>query len=202
MTVPHDLTPAARSVANLLPGIGDDQLPGRTPCPDYAVSDLLFHLLGLSVGFRAAAQKDLGPLTSTAPQSMVSDLPPDWRTALPARLRELASAWQAPQAWEGMTQVGGVDLPGAAAGQFGLNELVIHGWDLAKATGQQFDPGDASARVCLELLAAMADPASRPPIFGPVVPVPTTASWLDRAVGMSGRDPDWSARSKSGVPQR
>ncbi len=202
MTVLHDLTPAARSVANLLPGIGDDQLSDPTPCPDYAVSGLLFHLLGLSVAFRAAAEKDLGPLTATSPESMDPDLPPDWRTALPAQLKALASAWQDAKAWEGMTQVGGVHLPGVAAGQFGLNELVIHGWDLAKATGQQFDPGDGSAGVSYDLLAAMTDPATRPPIFGPVVPVSTSASLLDRAVGMSGRNPGWGLQPEPGVPHR
>ncbi len=190
-TVPHDLTPAARAVADLLPGIGDDQLSGPTPCPDYTVSDLLFHLLGLSTAFAAAARKDIGPLTATPPESTAFDLPPDWRTQLPARLDELVSAWREPQAWEGQTQVGGVHLPGAVTGQFGLNELVIHGWDLARATGQQYDPGDAGARVSYDLMSASADPATRPPIFGPVVPVPAEAPWLDRAVGMSGRNPAW-----------
>lgn len=198
MTVPYDFTPAARAVEDLLPGISDGQLADPTPCPDYTVEILLFHLLGLSTAFRAAAEKDLGPLTATPPASIAPQLPPDWRTQLPLRLDELVSAWQEPPAWEGQTQVGGVDLPGAAADQFGLNELVIHGWDLARATGQHFDPGDAPAGVSYDLLSALADPATRPPIFGPVVPVPATASLLDRAVGMSGRDPSWTPPAVSG----
>ena len=191
MTVPHDLTAAAHAVSELVPGISDGQLSDPTPCPKFTVSDLLFHLIGLSMGFRAAAQKDLGPLTATSPESMVPHLPADWRAQLPLRLGELASAWQEPAAWQGLTQVGGVDLPGTAAGQFGLNELVIHGWDLARATGQDFDPGEASAGVSYHLLSSLADPATRPPIFGPVVPVPSAAPLLDRTVGMSGRDPAW-----------
>ncbi len=191
MTVLHDLTPAARAVEDLLPGISEEQLADPTPCPDYTVKGMLFHLLTLSTAFRAAAEKDLGPLTATAPESMNPELPPDWRTQLPVRLDELVAAWRRPDAWDGQTQVGGVDLPGAAAGQVGLNELVIHGWDLARATGQHFDPGEACAAASYDLLSESADPAIRPPIFGPVVPVPATASLLDRAVGMSGRDPSW-----------
>ncbi len=191
MAVPHDLSPAARAVEDLLPGISEEQLSDPTPCPEYTVTGMLFHLLGLSTAFRAAAQKDLGPLTATAPESMTPELPPDWRTELPARLNDLVSAWQHPAAWDGRTQVGGVDLPGAAAGQFALNELVIHGWDLARATGQHFDPGEACATASYDLLSSFADPANRPPIFGPVVPVSANASSLDRAVGMSGRDPSW-----------
>ncbi len=191
MTVPYDLTPAARAVATLVPGIGDDRLADPKPCTQYTVSDLLFHLLGLSTAFHAAAHKDLGPLTATPPEPTAFDLPPDWRAQLPSRLDELASAWRDPQAWQGQTQVGGVDLPGAAAGQFGLNELVIHGWDLARATGQRFDPGEPAIRGSYELLSGFADPATRPPIFGPPVPVAQTASLLDRAVGASGRNPAW-----------
>jgi uncharacterized protein (TIGR03086 family) len=193
MTVPYDLTPAARAVAALLPGIDDDRLADPTPCTEFTVSNLLFHLLGLSTAFRAAAQKDLGPLTASQPQTAVPDLPAQWRTVLPERLDALASAWRDPHAWEGHTQVGGVDLPGVAAGQFGLNELVIHGWDLARATGQDLDPGESAARGSYELLRGLADPATRPPIFGPPLAVPETASLLDRAVGASGRDPAWQA---------
>ena len=38
-----------------------------------------------------------------------------------------------------MTAAGGVDLPGEVAGIVALDELVVHGWDLAKATGQPAD---------------------------------------------------------------
>ena len=48
----------------------------------------------------------------------------------------MAEAWQDPAAWEGMTAAGGVDLRGEVAGVVALDELVIHGWDLAKAIGR------------------------------------------------------------------
>jgi hypothetical protein len=37
-----------------------------------------------------------------------------------------------------MTQVGGVTLPGEIAGQVALDEVVLHAWDLAHATGQPY----------------------------------------------------------------
>lgn len=86
MPATHDLQPAARAVAGLLPGIDDDQLTAPTPCPDYRVRDLLFHLLGLSVAFRDAARKDLGPTTATSSTGMTADLPAQWRSEIPARL--------------------------------------------------------------------------------------------------------------------
>jgi uncharacterized protein (TIGR03086 family) len=90
-----------------------------------------------------------------------------------------------------MTMAGGVDLPGDIAGLVALDEVVVHGWDLARATGQAFDPGDeATAAVHAFLAESRADGAPSP-IFGPVVAVPDDAPLLDRAIGLSGRDPRW-----------
>jgi uncharacterized protein (TIGR03086 family) len=186
-----DLAPAARAVARLLDAIGDEQLGAPTPCPDYSVRELLAHIDGLSLAFRDAARKDFGPTTGTDPGSSLPVLDEKWRTVLPQRLDELAEAWRQPSAWDGMTQAGGVDLPGQVAGRVALNELVIHGWDLARATGQEYDPGEASAAVSYEMVQPSDDDSLRDSIFGPPVAVPDDAPLLDRAVGMSGRRPDW-----------
>jgi uncharacterized protein (TIGR03086 family) len=86
-----------------------------------------------------------------------------------------------------------VPLSGAEAGAVAVDELVIHGWDLARATGQPYEPDPAALQLCHGLLLAAADDPSRGDgIFGPVVPVPEDAPLLDRAVGLSGRDPGWT----------
>ncbi|QNP66141.1 TIGR03086 family metal-binding protein [Streptomyces genisteinicus] len=188
-----DLAAAAAGVAALLPGVRDDALDDPTPCPDYAVREMLAHLLGLATAFRDAARKDTGPTTATAPDASKPVLDEDWRTALPERLDELAAAWRLPDAWEGMTQAGGVGLPGAVAGRVALNELVVHGWDLAVATGQPYDVDEPSLAVSREMVTPTGDDSLRDAIFGPVVPVPDGASPLDRVIGLSGRRPDWRA---------
>lgn len=186
-----DLHPAARAVARLLDAIGDERLADPTPCPEYAVRELLGHLVGLSTAFRDAARKDFGPSTGTDPGSVLPVLDDDWRAVLPQRLNELAEAWQKPGAWDGDTQAGGITFPAAIAGRVALNELVIHGWDLARATGQEYAPGDASLRVSYDLLKPAGDDPSRDGMFGPVVRVAEDAPLIDRVVGLSGRRPDW-----------
>ncbi|WP_328923747.1 TIGR03086 family metal-binding protein [Streptomyces sp. NBC_00190] len=191
-TATLDLGPQARVVAGLVAGVPDARLAGRTPCPDYAVGDLLGHLAGLAAAFRDAARKDLGPTTDTAPGSAAPSLPARWREELPQLLGELADAWKDPAAWTGMTRAGGVDLPGDIAGAVAVDELVVHGWDLARATGQEYVPDEAALRVSHAFLLAAAEDESRGGgIFGPVVPVAEDAPLLDRAVGLSGRDPGW-----------
>ncbi|MDG9691952.1 TIGR03086 family protein [Streptomyces sp. Alain-F2R5] len=188
-----DLGPQARVLARLAEGVSDARLADPTPCPDLAVRNLLGHLTGLAVAFRDAARKDLGVTTDTSPEASVPDIGPGWREELPKVLGELAEAWRDPGAWTGMTRAGGIDLPGEVAGAVVADELVIHGWDLARATGQEYDPDPAALQASYGLLAASAEETDRDEgMFGPVVPVPADAPLLDRAVGLSGRDPRWT----------
>jgi uncharacterized protein (TIGR03086 family) len=81
-------------------------------------------------------------------------------------------------------------------GRFALNELVIHGWDVARATGQPFDCDTQALEACWELLAERATAGQEPgddDPFGPVVDVPADAPLLDRLIGLSGRKPSWTA---------
>ncbi|OQQ15359.1 TIGR03086 family protein [Streptomyces sp. M41(2017)] len=188
-----DLGPQALIVARLAEGVTDAHLDGATPCPEYAVHHLLGHLTGLAVAFRDAARKDLGATTDTAPDSALPDIGPDWREALPKALDELADAWRDPAAWTGTTRAGGVTLPGPVAGAVVADELVVHGWDLARATGQEYAPDAAALQAAHGFLVAVAeDPTGGGGIFGPVVAVPDDTPLLDRAIGLSGRDPGWT----------
>ncbi|WP_328839914.1 TIGR03086 family metal-binding protein [Streptomyces europaeiscabiei] len=189
--IPLDLAPQARIVARLARGVRDEQLSDPTPCPEYAVHNILGHLLGLAVAFRDAGRKDLGPTTDTDPQAALPDVGPGWREALPQVFDELGVAWRDAAAWTGETRAGGVPLPGAIAGAVAADELVVHGWDLARATGQAYDPDPAALAATHSFLAASVDDPSRGDIFGPVVPVPDAAPLLDRVIGLSGRDPIW-----------
>ncbi|MCI3277161.1 TIGR03086 family metal-binding protein [Streptomyces cylindrosporus] len=187
-----DLGPQVRVIARLAEGVSDGQLADATPCPDWAVRNMLGHVLGLSVAFRDAARKELGPTTDTDPGDLTPDIGSDWRAELPKVLDELADAWRDPAAWTGMTRAGGIDLPGEVAAAVAVDELVVHGWDLARATGRPYTPDPAALQLSHDFLFTAAnDPSRGGGIFGPVVPVPAGAPLLDRAVGLSGRDPGW-----------
>ncbi|NYV75423.1 TIGR03086 family metal-binding protein [Streptomyces sp. UH6] len=190
---PLDLGPQAHELARLARGVDDTALNRPTPCPDYAVRHLLAHLEGLSAAFRDAARKRFGPTTDTSPDTALPELRPGWRDRLPEVLGELAEAWREPSAWQGTTRAGGVELPGAAAGAVATDELVVHGWDLARATGQEYRPDPAALASAYAFLAetAQGPEEERAAVFGPVVPVPQEAPLVDRAIGLSGRDPRW-----------
>ncbi|MGH3987696.1 MAG: TIGR03086 family metal-binding protein, partial [Pseudonocardiaceae bacterium] len=186
-----DLAPAAREVSRLLDGVTNTQLADPTPCEGTPVAALLDHLMGLSLAFTWAARKTTAAEggAGTGPgQATAGHLDPSWRTLLPRRLDELAGAWRDPSAWEGMTEAGGVTMPAELTGTVALDELVLHGWDLARATGQPFACDPASTTAVLAFTKASAQPeqaASREGLFGPVVDVPEDAPDLDRALGFA-----------------
>jgi uncharacterized protein (TIGR03086 family) len=192
-----DLGPAATTVARVLAGITDEQLTAPTPCPRYTVGDLLDHVAGLSLAFRAAATKT--PLAAAgidAPLGDAADLDPAWRATIPVALDELAAAWRDDAAWAGMTTAGPIEMPGEVAGLVALEEVVVHGWDLARATGQAYEPDDTSLELVRGLVADFAPAADAVNdgtlAFGPAVAVPADASLLDQVVALTGRDPAWS----------
>jgi uncharacterized protein (TIGR03086 family) len=117
----------------------------------------------------------------------------DWRTAYPVRLAELAAAWREPTAWEGMSRAGGVDFPGEVAGIVALTEVLIHGWDVAAATGQEYEIDPGTLDGVLPHVTAIASEGPVEGLFGPAVAVADDAPALDRVIAMSGRDPGWGS---------
>lgn len=187
-----DLESAARQMEELVAGVRDDQLHEPTPCDDTTVAQLLGHVAGLTLVFRLAAQKAVDDATQQPPGGP-SELPADWRERIPRQLDALVAAWRDPAAWEGQATAGGVTMPAAEMGVVVLDELVLHGWDLAVATGQPFEPGPADAEAVLQFTAAVAEagPEAREGLFGPPVQVASDAPTFDRALGLAGRDPAW-----------
>jgi uncharacterized protein (TIGR03086 family) len=111
---------------------------------------------------------------------------------LPQRLDALVAAWREPAATQGTAGAGGVSMPAAQMAVVALDELVLHGWDLARALGRPYevDPDDAAA--VLAFTSAFGSAEGTPGLFGPAVPVPDDAPPFERALGFSGRDPGWT----------
>jgi uncharacterized protein (TIGR03086 family) len=192
MTDLVDLGPSGERLLAVAAHVDDAQLDAPTPCAGRTVGQLVQHLVGLTQAFRAAADKDLGPLTDTNPDGDGwPDLEPGWREALAEQVPAMVAAWRDPEAWEGMTRAGGVDLPGQVGGLVALDEIVLHGWDLARATGQSYDCDDATAQACMAFVGGF-DEGGTPGLFGPAVSVGGGASAFEQVLARSGRDPHWT----------
>ncbi|HUJ65304.1 MAG TPA: TIGR03086 family metal-binding protein [Acidimicrobiales bacterium] len=195
-----DLEPATRTLANIVAGVRDDQLTAATPCRDVTVGALLDHVDSFSTAFTAAATKTPLPGGGQGRAPDASRLGTDWRKRIPERLAALGEAWHDGAAWTGMTRAGGQDLPADLAGVIALDEVVVHGWDIAAATGQSYtcEPELLAAVEQFVAPTAAQNPDGTPGLFGPPVAVPVGSSLLDRVIGLTGRDPRWPSGANGG----
>jgi uncharacterized protein (TIGR03086 family) len=185
-----DMQPAAARLAGVIANVSDDDLAKPTPCPDASVGDLIDHIRTFSVAFTRSARKEGrgGP----PPQANAANLPPDWRQTTPDALHTLASAWREPGAWDGMSHAGPLELPADIAGLVAVDELLVHGWDIAVATGQPYDAADDEVEAAMSFVTNFDAPRDGS-LFGPVVDVPEDAPPLRRLLGLTGRDPNWQS---------
>ena len=149
-----DLRPAAQRLADLVARVTDDELGNPTPCPAYTVGDLVEHVGGLALAFTAAANKERSKYNEEPAPGSAERLEDDWRTRIPRDLANLAQAWRNPEAWTGRTRIAGGDSPSSVVGLVAADELVVHGWDVARATGQPYDPEPAVLDAARKLFAA------------------------------------------------
>lgn len=71
-----------------------------------------------------------------------------------------------------------------------LDELVLHGWDVAVASGHSYEPTHAEIEALRGFVSSF-DAERDGSLFGPVVPVPDDTPAFDQLLGLAGRDPHW-----------
>lgn len=175
-----DLGPAAAEMSRLVAGVDDAQLDNPTPCHDWTTTDLLAHVHQLATVFTHNARKE-----QLRPPEILVDA---WREAIREQLDDLAGAWRQESAWHGRVSAGGVEMDAADNAVVAVEELTVHAWDLARATGQDLRIDDAS----LDQVDRFFELFGEAP-FGPAVPAPEGATRLEQALARTGRDPSWEA---------
>ncbi|MCX2955322.1 TIGR03086 family metal-binding protein [Lentzea sp. NEAU-D7] len=180
-----DLKPACHRMVEVLQRVTDDQLTSSSPCAEYTVADLIDHVDLVSRGSAALARRDSGELPDTGG----ADSSPGWRDGVARHVLALGEAWDEPAAWQGRTDVAGLELSNEVWGKIALTELVVHGWDIAKATGQPFDLPEHTVRACFDHVTEFVPVAPVPALWGPPVAVGPDATLLDQIVAITGRVP-------------
>ncbi|MEU9356957.1 TIGR03086 family metal-binding protein [Streptomyces sp. NPDC048301] len=182
-TISELLEEAAAQAVPVVKAIEDDQLTGGTPCTEYDVRALLNHLFLVVDNFTVLAAKGTPDFSRT--DDVVTG---DWRGRFDEATTRLVKAWAEPGAEEGVS--GGMGLPARTVGFMVLGDLMIHVWDLAKATGQDYVPDPALAAQLEPELAALAPQAREAKVFGEAFPAPPGATAFERVLAETGRDPD------------
>jgi uncharacterized protein (TIGR03086 family) len=184
------LTDSAAEAARVARGVTSAQLAAATPCTEFDTRTLINHwVLYTSHGLEHRARREPLP-EELRKRDFTAD--PGWADAYAAQLDRAVAAWADPMTWEGEVDLGGMAMPAPAIAALILKEMVVHGWDVAKATGQEFHCPEEIATVVLGVVEENAEIYRQYQGFADPVDVPTTAPAFDRALALSGRDPRWS----------
>ena len=178
LEVSYDQT--AKLVANLDPA----QLDAPSPCAGWDTRAMLNHLLGATWMFTSVNQ---GRPAGEDGGDVIGDDP---SLAVTAAAKENLASWRQPGAFEGDRAYPFGTFPADGAALLNLEEVVVHNWDLAKATGQDLaiDPDIAQTIYDWGLTIGL-DGFRAHGAFGPEVVVPASAPITDRLIGLLGRQP-------------
>jgi uncharacterized protein (TIGR03086 family) len=187
MTFHAQIADSAREAARIAAGVTPQQLTAPTPCAEYDTRALVNHLVAYTgIGMELRARREPHP-DGLAERDFTAE--PDWAAAYARQLDRSVAAWADPAVWQGEIS----SMPaGAMAGMLFL-ELCLHGWDLARATGQRFAVADATAELMLVQVSEVAQMYRDYKGFAEPVEVPQGAGAVETAVALSGRDPFWQA---------
>jgi uncharacterized protein (TIGR03086 family) len=159
------------------------------PCDQYDVRALLSHTVG---GLNRIAIVGEGGDALTIP-ARADGVPDDgWLAAYQAAAARARAAWADDAKLDALVEVPWGKVPGRIAVSGYVQEITVHGWDLAKATGQptELDPEIASWVLAVAQRILPPEPRGGEDIpFGPVVPVPPDASAYARLAAWLGRQP-------------
>jgi uncharacterized protein (TIGR03086 family) len=162
----------------------------KTPCTDWDLRALLNHtILWTSYSAERRAHGE------SVPEELMSKdftADPGFAQDYQAQVQRAVQAWSDPRAWERDLNVMGSSTPAADIAAMLIMEMVLHGWDIARATGQEYRADDALAQALLETVQAQAELFRQYQGFAEAKTIPDGASAFDRALTLSGRDPRWT----------
>ena len=164
-------------LAAVVGGIRADQLEQPTPCAKFTVQGVLEHMIGGAAMFTAA-------FAGTEPR------PPDTADVLGGFapvLNALAESMHRPGALDRTIQAPFGEVPGDTFARFVVLDGIVHGWDLATATGQSYAPPDGLVAAVTAFASEALPPLRDGDTFAAEVEPPPAATPIQRLAALTGR---------------
>jgi uncharacterized protein (TIGR03086 family) len=171
----------ADAFAAKVAGVADDQWSAPTPCPDWTARDLVRHVVTTQGIFLGFIDRGLDGIPSVDDDPVAA-----WDAARALVQRELDDPDRATLEFEGFM---GTQTFEAGVDQFLSFDLIVHGWDLARATGQDDHIDGADVERTRTQAEAFADKMRGPNAFGPEVEPPAGAGPQEKLLAFLGREP-------------
>jgi uncharacterized protein (TIGR03086 family) len=152
------------------------KLDAETPCDEWDVRTLMNHMLQTQQYFVGAARgEDVSPPSGQPPQLLSDDPVADFERAQSETLATFS-------------EDGVIEKTGPALG-IAFADSLLHGWDLAKATGQDTTMPDGLPDAAYSMIHGRFTEEQRKGVFKPEISVAPTASPQERLLAYTGRSP-------------
>lgn len=171
----------------LVAPLDDAQLDATTSCAKFAVRNVVEHMIGGATMFAAAFRGE-----APADPAWTTDLV----TAFPVAMDELRAAVHSPGALDRTIAAPFGEVSGDVFARFVAMDGLVHGWDIATATGQPYDPpADVVAAVDAFTRQAISEDMRDGDTFAAATNAPAGASLLAQLVAFTGRHVENGGRS-------
>ncbi|MFN7149786.1 MAG: TIGR03086 family metal-binding protein [Microthrixaceae bacterium] len=198
-----DMAHAVLTAALAMDAVTPEQYDEPTPCPPMVVRDLLEHMVMV---IRRVACAGRGESLDSWPIDAADVAEGEWASAFRAGAHDVQAAWGDDALLDRPTQLPWGVFSGTEVLDVYTNELTVHTWDLARATGQAPAWDDQVLATSLAAIHAQLPTADRtlmweatkamlPPEvpwedpFANAVEVADDAPMIDRLVAWNGRTP-------------
>src|SRR5580700_4267540 len=166
---PFDCAPVTLAACQaVLRRLTEDDLARPTPCAEYTVGEVGQHVVR-SMALLASVAGSLEEQVTVSAEAALAT----WRR------RGLG----------GSVAVGRSTLPASLAVEIIPLELLVHGWDIARATGSGSDVPPEVAGYVLGRARELVTPDKRGRSFAAEVPAGPQATVLERLIAFTGREP-------------
>jgi len=170
-------------LTDLTEGIEPDQLDHPTPCAEFTVHGVLDHAATLGGSLAYLFRGEEPPAMEPLPRG--DEVPvAEVRKAM----EDLLDAVRSPGAMERTIASPAGTMPGETFARFLAFDALVHGWDLARSTGQAYDPPARVVEAADEFARQAITPEMRDGgLFAAPIDAPWDTSRLERLVAFSGR---------------
>jgi uncharacterized protein (TIGR03086 family) len=151
------------------------KLDDDTPCDQWDVRTLMNHMLDTQSYFARSARGEKATLSPDPPARLSNDPVADFKRARTDTI-------------ESFSQPGVIDETGPSLG-IAFADQLLHGWDLAKATGQDTTMPKGLPEAAYEIIHGRFTDEQRKGVFKPEVRVSPDATPQARLLAYTGRDP-------------
>jgi uncharacterized protein (TIGR03086 family) len=184
-----------KATVSLVKQAGLTDLDRPTPCAGWNLDDLIAHMTAQHYGWIAAAVGHGADLSVWQPGPPVADPIGEYAEAS----RRVLDAFAADGVLDRQFALAEISpvlrFPAAQAISFHFIDYLVHGWDVARSLGADYQPEPDLLAAALPVAQAVPGGEARKrdgAAFAPEVAVPEQAGLLDQILAMLGRDPSWS----------